>query len=144
MTQQLSVVPSIQVVTARPAAGPYVMIGFGGAATTVNVPYQDAVNRLDCGDTVKNDIGWIFEDVATTQAAANFAVGAIAFGLGVTGTTDVNDCMCGWLTSCAAAGDRRARLSTSITARARLPERDRPAERSRRARRLLSVSDVCQ
>ncbi|HET9992415.1 MAG TPA: hypothetical protein VFQ65_27975 [Kofleriaceae bacterium] len=108
--------PDIQVVTTRPAAGPYFMIGFGGAHQTVNVPYTGAVNRLDCGDTAtKNDLAYVFESVSSPQVAANLAVGALLFGLGATGTTNPNDCMCGWLTNCQ-ANTSACTISTNITA----------------------------
>jgi hypothetical protein len=110
-------VPEIAFVTTRPAAGPYVMIGFGGTMGQAGVPYTGAVNHLDCGDSNKNDVGWVFESASTTTIAANFAAGAIAFGLGATGTTDPNDCMCGWLTSCQASGNA---CSFSATAQAEL------------------------
>ncbi|HSD89019.1 MAG TPA: hypothetical protein VLB44_15935, partial [Kofleriaceae bacterium] len=59
---RLSTTP-INVVTSRPASGPYVMIVFGGANTnnngTVGTPYSFSTNEHDCGDTVKNDIGWV-------------------------------------------------------------------------------------
>ena len=135
--QQLSVAPTIEVVTTRPAAGPYVLIGFGGDQSMVSVPYTYAVNHLDCGDTVKNDVGWIFEATPTTQAAANFAVGAIAFGLGVTGTTDTNDCMCGWLTSCSAAATV-CTFSTSITAELDCPNETNPQNE------VAALDNFCQ
>jgi hypothetical protein len=109
--------PEVTFVTTRPAAGPYVMIGFGGTMGEAGVPYTGAVNHLDCGDTNKNDLGWVFESASTTTQAANFAAGAIAFGLGATGTTDPNDCMCGWLTQCQASANA---CSFSATAQAQL------------------------
>jgi hypothetical protein len=112
----LSGFPDIQVVTTRPATGPYFMIGFGGAHQTVNVPYTGAVNRLDCGDTAtKNDLAYVFESASSPQVAANLAVGALLFGLGATGTTNSNDCMCGWLTNCQATTSA-CTISTNITA----------------------------
>jgi hypothetical protein len=108
--------PEIQIVTTRPIAGPYFMIGFGGAHQTANVPYLYAVNRLDCNDAAtKSDLAWVFEDAESPQRAANFAIGALLFGLGATGTTDSNDCMCGWLTNCT-AGNGPCTISTQITA----------------------------
>jgi hypothetical protein len=110
-------VPEMTFVTTRPAAGPYVMIGFGGTMGQAGVPYTGAVNHLDCGDTNKNDVGWVFESASTTTQAANFAAGAIGFGLGATGTTVPTDCMCGWLTSCQASGTA---CTFSATAQAQL------------------------
>ena len=108
--------PDIQVVTTKPTIGPFFEIGFGGDASNVSVPYLYAVDRLDCGDTAtKSDIGWVFEAAESPQRAANFALGALLFGLGATGTTNSNDCMCGWLTNCQASNNA-CTFSTSITA----------------------------
>lgn len=110
--------PAIQVVTTKPATGPFFEIGFGGDANDVSVPYLYAVDRLDCGDTTtKSDLGWVFEAAESPQRAANFALGALLFGLGATGTTNPNDCMCGWLTNCQASTNA-CTFSTSITAAA--------------------------
>ena len=98
-----TIAPDITFVTTRPAQGPYVMIGFGGTMGEAGVPYTGAVNHLDCGDANKNDVGWVFESASTTAQAANLAAGALAFGLGATGTTVPTDCMCGWLTQCSAS-----------------------------------------
>jgi hypothetical protein len=120
--------PEIQVVTTRPAAGPFFEIGFGGAAQTVNVPYLYAVNRLDCGDTAtKNDLAYVFEAAESPQRAANFALGALLFGLGATGTTDPNDCMCGWLTNCSASNNA-CTYSTAITAATGCPNVSNPVD----------------
>jgi hypothetical protein len=108
--------PDIEIVTTRPAAGPYFMIGFGGSRNTVNVPYTGAVNRLDCGDAAtKSDLAWVFESASSPQVAANLALGALLFGLGATGTTNSNDCMCGWLSNCQ-ANTSACTISTNITA----------------------------
>lgn len=65
----LAAFPEIQIVTTRPATGPYFMIGFGGAHQTANVPYLYAVNRLDCNDAAtKSDVAWVFEDAETRSA----------------------------------------------------------------------------
>jgi hypothetical protein len=115
----------ITVVTQRPAVGPYVMVGFGGTRQQVNVPYLYAVNRLDCGDAVKSDVAWIFDAVPSTQKTADYAIGAVAFGLGLTGTNDVNDCMCGWLTQCQQT-TTACTFSTSITAVLQCPNQTNP------------------
>lgn len=108
--------PAIKVVTTKPTTGPFFEIGFGGDANDVGVQYLYAVDRLDCGDTAtKSDIGWVFEAAESPQRAANFALGALLFGLGATGTTDPNDCMCGWLTNCQASTNA-CTFSTSINA----------------------------
>jgi hypothetical protein len=107
---------SIHVTTTRPATGPFLEIGFGGAARTVNVPYLYAVDRLDCGDTAtKSDLAYVFEAAESPQRAANFALGSLLFGLGMTGTTDPDDCMCGWLTDCVASTNA-CTYATTITA----------------------------
>ncbi|MDB4956736.1 MAG: hypothetical protein JWO36_4305 [Myxococcales bacterium] len=111
----LAAYPSISIVTTRPAAGPYVMIGFGGTEAMVAIQYRFAVQKLDCGDTNKNDLGWVFDDAGGTQKAANDAIGAVGFGMGLTGTTTTTDCMCGWLSNCVQASSA-CTLSASIPA----------------------------
>jgi hypothetical protein len=104
----------ITVVTERPAAGPYVMIVFGGVATQVGSRFGGAVNELDCGDARKSDVAWISDNVSPTQRVVNFTAGAIGFGIGLTATTDPLDCMCGWDNVCTADQTVPCRLSQTI------------------------------
>jgi hypothetical protein len=127
-TKFAAIAPTITFVTTRPAAGPYVMIGFGGARTDVGVPYTDAVNRLDCGDAAtKSDVGWVFEAVDTTEHAITSAAGALAFGMGATGTTDPDDCMCGWLTNCTSS-DNPCTFSATADAELDCPNETDPQD----------------
>ncbi|MGE5184259.1 MAG: hypothetical protein ACM31C_19455 [Acidobacteriota bacterium] len=89
----------ITVVTTRPAAGPYVMIAFGGTNQTVGSNYTYATSYHDCGDLVKSDVGWV-SDTVPNSIVANTAVGTIGWSLGLQGTTDSNDCMCAWASTC--------------------------------------------
>ncbi len=89
----------IPVVTQRPAAGPYVMVVFGGEMDAIGVPYSIAVNDLDCGDTIKSDVAWV-SDSTDLAKVPGFAIGGIGYGLGLTATNDANDCMCGWDNQC--------------------------------------------
>lgn len=89
----------VTVVTTRPASGPYVMVVFGGTNQDVGTNYTYATSWHDCGDTVKSDVAWV-SDVVPTSKAADYAVGAIAWALGLQGTNDPSDCMCGWANSC--------------------------------------------
>jgi hypothetical protein len=91
-----------KVVTTRPLTGEYVMIVYGGTAADVKSFYGDAVNELDCGDVVPNDVGWIADQVSTADAV-NDTLGAIGFGLGLTSTTTTTDCMCSWGNNCTPA-----------------------------------------
>ena len=100
----------IEVVTTRPASGPYVMVVFGGYRTndggTVGTIYSHATGSHDCGDVVKSDVGWVAErasDDGTLNYVADLAIGSIGWGLGLNGTTDPTDCMCGWTTNCNSA-----------------------------------------
>jgi hypothetical protein len=105
----------ITVVTTRPAAGPYVMIVFGGTAAQVGSMYSLSVNTLDCDDSEKSDVAWISDAGAfTNQRVINTAIGAIGFGLGLTATTDTGDCMCSWGNACQPAAGA-CTLSTNIT-----------------------------
>lgn len=116
----------IDVVTTRPATGPYVMIVLGGATTgrggTVGTIYSFATSFHDCGDATKSDVGWISDMTtgatglaadAPTSYVADLVVGAIGWGLGLDGTTDPNNCMCGWTTVCDSAAGA-CTLSSSI------------------------------
>jgi hypothetical protein len=111
-----TIVPNMQFVTTRPT-GSYIMIGFGGSMQAAGVPYTGAVATLDCGDANKNDVAWIFESTTNPTQVVNYAAGAIAFGMGATGTTSSTDCMCGWLTDCEPSG---AACTFSSTANAQL------------------------
>jgi len=110
---QLSSFP-ITVVTQRPAAGPYVMIVYGGAYTQVGSRFTGAVNTLDCNDVQKSDLAWISDNVSPRQRIVNFSVGAIGFGLGLTATTDPLDCMCGWDNNCISDNSGPCKLSPTI------------------------------
>ena len=48
---------------------------------------------------MKNDIGWV-SDTASVSYAQDLAIGAIGWGLGLNGTNDGDDCMCGWANNC--------------------------------------------
>jgi hypothetical protein len=98
VTAQLSRFP-ITVTRMRPSSGNYVMIVYGGSAMDVGSNFGEAVNQLDCGDTRPNDVAWI-ADTVTGQDAINATIGAIGFGLGLTATTNIHDCMCGWANGC--------------------------------------------
>ncbi len=98
VTRQLARFP-ITVTRTRPSTGNYVMIVYGGNASTVGSNFSAAVNQLDCGDARPNDVAWIADNV-TGQRAINTTIGAIGFGLGLTATTDTRDCMCNWANGC--------------------------------------------
>ena len=105
----------ITVVTTRPATGPYVMIAYGGNANDVGSNYGFAVNELDCDDSEKSDVAWISNNYTTTLRHVNTTIGAIGFGLGLTATSNVNDCMCGWANDCNKDHTALCTLSTNIT-----------------------------
>jgi hypothetical protein len=104
----------VTVVTQRPASGPYVMIVYGGTAQNVGSNYGFSVNELDCDDSEKSDVAWISDNYTTTQRHVNTTIGAIGFGLGLTGTTDVNDCMCGWANGCIKDHSQPCTLGSNI------------------------------
>jgi len=104
----------VTVVTTRPISRAYVMIVFGGQMNQVGSRYTGAVNTLDCEDVRPNDVAWVSDSVAPTQLVINYAVGAIGFGLGLTATTDPNDCMCSWDNGCQPNGGAPCRLGAPI------------------------------
>lgn len=105
----------VTVVTQRPATGPYVMIAYGGNAGDVGSNYGFAVNELDCDDSEKSDVAWISNNYTTTLRHVNTTLGAIGFGLGLTATNNVNDCMCGWANGCVKDHSALCTLSPNIT-----------------------------
>lgn len=106
----------ISVVVGRPTSGAYVMIVFGGDQNLIGTVYSYATNEHDCGDTVKNDVGWI-SDVAPMSYVPDLVIGTLGWGLGLNGTTDVNDCMCGWANACTSSAGA-CTLSASIASTA--------------------------
>ena len=90
------------VVTTRPASGPYVMIVLGGSNQIVGSNYTYATSDHDCGDLVKNDVGWV-SDAPSLSYVPDLIVGTIGWGLGLQGTNDPSDCMCAWANSCDSA-----------------------------------------
>jgi hypothetical protein len=102
----------INVVTTRPASGPYVMIVLGGSNQNVGSNYTFATGDHDCGDTVKSDVGWV-SDAPSLSYVPDLIVGTIGWGLGLQGTSDPTDCMCAWANSCASASGA-CTLSASI------------------------------
>jgi hypothetical protein len=102
----------ITVVTSRPASGPYVMIVLGGTNQDVGSSYTYATSDHDCGDLVKNDVGWV-SDAPSLSYVPDLIIGTIGWGLGLQGTSDPNDCMCGWANNCSSASGA-CTLSASI------------------------------
>lgn len=91
----------VTVVTERPAAGPYHMVVFGGPSSALgNTTNSGALSAYDCQNRIRNNVVWIGERF-TAQTSADYAVGGIGLALGLTGTLETSDCMCGWGNACA-------------------------------------------
>lgn len=75
------------------------MVMYGGTAAQAHSFYGVAVNQLDCGDSVKNDVAWIAGNVDPTSAI-DTTIGAIGFGLGLSSVNRVDDCFCSWGDNC--------------------------------------------
>jgi hypothetical protein len=90
------------VVTTRPASGPYVMVVLGGDQNDVGSNYTYATSDHDCGDLVKNDVGWV-SDAPSLSYVPDLIVGTVGWGLGLQGTNDPSDCMCAWANNCDSA-----------------------------------------
>lgn len=103
-----------QVVTTRPTSGDYLMIVYGGQPNQVGSRFGGAVQALDCGDAVRNDVAWVSDNVAGTQRIVNFSIGAIGFGFGLTATLDPQDCMCGWDNQCTSDNSAPCTLTEGI------------------------------
>jgi hypothetical protein len=87
------------VTVSRPTTGEYVMVMYGGTAAQAHSGYNVAVNQLDCGDLVKNDVAWI-EDGIDPTSAIDTTMGAIGFGLGLSSVNKTDDCFCSWGDQC--------------------------------------------
>lgn len=108
----------VTVVTTRPASGPYAMIVLGGHPGLVHTSYLAETDH-DCGDLVKNDIGWVEEtnnsgNPLSAQVAANYVVGAVGWALGLDGAQGQNDCLCSWESPCSQSAPPCALLSASV------------------------------
>jgi hypothetical protein len=110
---QLAAYP-IEVVTTRPASGPYMMMTFGGTAQQVGSRFGGGVQELDCGDLTLNDTAWIGDNVSPNQRVINTVIGAIGFGLGLTATLDPKGCMCRWDNDCVRDDSGPCVLSSNI------------------------------
>lgn len=106
----------VTVVTDRPASGEYVMVAFGGTRDLLGTPYSIATNELDCGDARRNDVAWV-SDTTVDAKVDDYALGAIGFGLGLTGTTATTDCMCGWGNDCQQGNATQCTLTDATLAR---------------------------
>lgn len=108
----------VTVVTERPTSGHYVMVVLGGSAVTdlqFDAEYAGMAD-LDCGDEAIDDVAWVSDLCPTTAYAANVALGSIGLGLGLSGTTEPADCMCGWGTQCAISQSTTCQFSTMVAA----------------------------
>jgi len=113
---RLSALP-LEVVTTRPASGPYVMVVIGGNNTnnggTIGSQYSYATSDHDCGDVVKNDVAWVADLPAATYAP-DVVVGALGWAVGLNGPSATGGCICGWANSCTEDSAVACTLSASI------------------------------
>jgi len=101
MYQQLAPY-SIDVVTTRPASGPYKMIVFAQCATSLMCagPGSGSIGPVECppmrGSLNANDIAFVFEQVtgATAISYANNALFVTGLMNGLSINAQQNDCMC--------------------------------------------------
>jgi hypothetical protein len=104
----------VTVVTARPASGEYIMVVLGGQANQIGSQFGTAVNTLDCADAQHDDVAWIADAATPSQHVINLVLGAVGLGIGLTATTDANDCMCGWGNTCASNNAVPCTLGTAV------------------------------
>jgi hypothetical protein len=85
----------VDVVTARPAAPPYLMIVFGGDSQAVmgEAGLGGATTR-DCDGAFASDVALVFDLAGDSIAAANLAAAWIGLAIGLSGTSDPGDCLC--------------------------------------------------
>lgn len=112
----------VTIVTTRPAAGPYIMVTFGGPRSMFNTTFP-AVSGPNCGDAAKSGVGWIADDV-TAQQGANLVVSVAGISIGLTGVTESQprDCLCGWGgATCVPDQTQACVLSTAVLRDQRCP-----------------------
>ena len=113
--------------------GAFVMPGLVNAHDHLELNHY---GRLKLRERYENASAWIDDlrpalrsDPAIRENAAR-PLGALLFGLGATGTTDPNDCMCGWLTNCTASNNA-CTYSTAITAATGCPGLVNPVDETK-------------
>jgi hypothetical protein len=85
----------VEVVTQRPAAGPYDMFVFGGAPASFRFPAGvSSAYSYDCDDSVESNVGIVFDDFWPGYSEANLAINFFGVSHGVATTTVDTDCMC--------------------------------------------------
>jgi hypothetical protein len=120
--------PDLPIVTARPAGGSFVLLAVGGSGADLGfVGTTNAATHLDCGDANPNDVVWVSEALAA-QETADLAIGAIGVAIGLTGTMNSDDCMCGFGNSC--ASNPTACTLGTLPADARCPGQAQPQDES--------------
>lgn len=107
--------PTMPIVATRPTAGSYLLVVIGGTGTDLGFPNgTNAASHLDCADTNPNDVVWV-SDTLDAQSTVDLVVGGIGVAIGLTGTMDSSDCLCGFGNSCV-PNAQACTLSTSIAA----------------------------
>jgi hypothetical protein len=93
--------PGLPIVNERPADGTFVLLAIGGSGADLGfVGTTNAATHLDCGDANPNDVVWVSEALGA-QETADLAIGAVGVAIGLTGTMNSDDCMCGFGNNCA-------------------------------------------
>ncbi len=86
---------NVDVVTARPASGEYMMVVFGATGEIANYAATTlGTAELDCANAYPHDVGFVFEASDTPIRATNNALFAILQGAGVYPADGDNNCAC--------------------------------------------------
>jgi hypothetical protein len=118
--------PGLPIITDRPANGSFVLLAIGGTGGDLGfVATTNAASHLDCGDTNPNDVVWVSEAL-DTQDTADLAIGVLGVAIGLTGTMDSDDCLCGFGNSCV-PNPTPCTLGT-LTSDARCPGQTQPQD----------------
>jgi hypothetical protein len=85
----------VEVVTTRPATPPYVMVVFGGDATTIIGGGGMGTTPGDCTGEATNDVALVFDSAGPTPIdVANLAARLIALDVGLSASKLAGDCTC--------------------------------------------------
>jgi hypothetical protein len=85
----------VSVVTARPSAGPYDMILFGGDPALLGLPDgAGATYANGCSDAAESDVGFVFDEVDGVEMASSLALALFGAAHGIPHAALHGDCMC--------------------------------------------------
>jgi hypothetical protein len=104
-----------------------VLLAIGGTGAELGFTgVTNAASHLDCGDTIASDVVWVSESLGV-QETADLAIGAVGVAIGLTGTMNSDDCLCGFGNSCT-SNPGACSLGAAIQSDAKCPGQVQPQD----------------